>query len=32
MFEHIQPYAGDPIFALVDAYNAALLDTVELLG
>jgi len=22
MFEHIQPYAGDPIFALVDAYNA----------
>ena len=22
MFEHIQPYAGDPIFALVDAFNA----------
>ena len=22
MFEHVQPYAGDPIFALVDAYNA----------
>jgi aromatic-amino-acid transaminase len=22
MFHHIQPYAGDPIFALVDAYNA----------
>ena len=22
MFEHIQPYAGDPIFALVDAYMA----------
>jgi aromatic-amino-acid transaminase len=22
MFEHITPYAGDPIFALVDAYNA----------
>jgi aromatic-amino-acid transaminase len=22
MFQHIQPYAGDPIFALVDAYNA----------
>ncbi len=21
MFEHITPYAGDPIFALVDAYN-----------
>ena len=24
MFEHVQPYAGDPIFALVDAYNADL--------
>ncbi len=22
MFEHVQPYAGDPIFALVDAFNA----------
>ena len=22
MFQHITPYAGDPIFALVDAYNA----------
>ena len=22
MFEHVKPYAGDPIFALVDAYNA----------
>lgn len=22
MFEHITPYAGDPIFALVDAFNA----------
>jgi aromatic-amino-acid transaminase len=22
MFQHVQPYAGDPIFALVDAYNA----------
>ena len=22
MFEHIEPYAGDPIFALVDAFNA----------
>ena len=22
MFEHIQPYAGDPIFALVDAFHA----------
>ena len=22
MFEHVEPYAGDPIFALVDAYNA----------
>jgi aromatic-amino-acid transaminase len=22
MFEHIQPFAGDPIFALVDAFNA----------
>jgi aromatic-amino-acid transaminase len=22
MFEHIQPYAGDPIFALVDQFNA----------
>ncbi len=22
MFEHIQPYGGDPIFALVDAFNA----------
>ncbi len=22
MFEHVLPYAGDPIFALVDAYNA----------
>ena len=22
MFHHIQPYAGDPIFALVDAFNA----------
>ena len=22
MFEHIQPYAGDPIFALVDSFNA----------
>ena len=22
MFEHIQPYEGDPIFALVDAFNA----------
>jgi aromatic-amino-acid transaminase len=24
MFAHIEPYAGDPIFALVDAYNADL--------
>ncbi len=22
MFEHVEPYAGDPIFALVDAFNA----------
>jgi aromatic-amino-acid transaminase len=22
MFEHVQPYAGDPIFTLVDAFNA----------
>ena len=22
MFQHVQPYAGDPIFALVDAFNA----------
>jgi aromatic-amino-acid transaminase len=22
MFEHVQPYAGDPIFALVDAFHA----------
>ena len=22
MFQHIEPYAGDPIFALVDRYNA----------
>ena len=22
MFQHVQPFAGDPIFALVDAYNA----------
>jgi aromatic-amino-acid transaminase len=22
VFEHVEPYAGDPIFALVDAYNA----------
>jgi aromatic-amino-acid transaminase len=22
MFQHIEPYAGDPIFALVDAYHA----------
>ena len=22
MFEHVKPYAGDPIFALVDAFNA----------
>ena len=22
MFEHVTPYAGDPIFALVDAFNA----------
>jgi len=22
MFEHIEPFAGDPIFALVDAFNA----------
>ncbi len=22
MFAHVQPYAGDPIFALVDAFNA----------
>jgi aromatic-amino-acid transaminase len=22
MFEHVQPYAGDPIFALVDTFNA----------
>jgi aromatic-amino-acid transaminase len=22
MFEHVMPYAGDPIFALVDAFNA----------
>ena len=22
MFEHVQPYAGDPIFALVDAFRA----------
>ncbi len=24
MFEHVEPYAGDPIFALVDAFNADL--------
>ena len=22
VFEHVEPYAGDPIFALVDAFNA----------
>ena len=22
MFEHVEPYAGDPIFALVDSFNA----------
>ncbi len=22
MFEHIQPYAGDPIFAVVNAFHA----------